>query len=118
MKINLSNFKKPVSRSKLTTLEVELLNQLMREIAIGIYVHDAVPFFSLHFNAEQHMVPVIHPVYDNTLVGKVISLLDYFMKGYLNGGVFKEKFIYEWQQNPPRDSQEILGQIINFHKVF
>lgn len=74
----------------------EELGQILRELAIGIYVHDVIPFFSLHFKqGTSDLFPVIHPAYENTLVGRVIGMLDYFMKGYLNGGVFNEKFIAE-----------------------
>lgn len=75
------------------------LRQILRELTIGIYVHDTVPFFSLHFtqnSGEKYLprnsslFPVIHPAYANTLVGRVISTLDYTMKGYLNGGVYDE----------------------------
>jgi ankyrin repeat protein len=86
----------------------EELRQLIRELAIGIYVHDTVPFFSLHFNTSGQLYPVIHPVYANTLVGKVISWLDYIMKGYLNGGVFSEKFVEEWNKDNKKEGLEDL----------
>jgi ankyrin repeat protein len=76
----------------------EELQQILRELAEGIYVHDTVPFFSLHFNSDAHLYPVIHPVYENTLVGKVISLLDYYMKGFLNGAIFDTSAIQTWNE--------------------
>ncbi len=92
------------------------LRQILRELAIGIYVHDTVPFFSLHFNQNSDLYPVIHPAYQNTLVGQVISLLDYFMKGYLNGGIFKEEFIKKWAEDPnwERKKESVLQEIIDF----
>lgn len=78
----------------------EELRRILRELAIGVYPHGTIPFFSLHFNQNADLFPVIHPVYENTLVGRVISMLDYIMKGYLNGGVFKDDFIDEWYRNP------------------
>jgi ankyrin repeat protein len=94
------------------------LRQIMRELAIGIYTHSTVPFFSLHFNQNGDLFPVIHPVYENTLVGRVISMLDYIMKGYLNGGVYTEQFIDEWQKkadwNANKDSA--LQHLIDFSK--
>jgi hypothetical protein len=50
----------------------------------------------LHFNEDGALYPVIHPAYQNTLVGEVISYLDYYMKGFLNGGVFDKRFIENW----------------------
>src|SRR3990167_7856086 len=64
------------------------LKQIIRELSAGIYIHETYPFFSLHFNNNSSMYPVLHPIYQNTLVGEVIGFLDYFMKGYLNGGIF------------------------------
>lgn len=77
------------------------LKQILRELAIGVYTHSTIPFFSLHFReAGSDLFPVIHPAYENTLVGRVIGMLDYIMKGYLNGGVYKEDFIDKWHQEP------------------
>jgi len=92
------------------------LHQILQELAIGIYVHDTVPFFSLHFNEDAHLYPVIHPAYENTLVGQVFSMLDYYMKGYLNGGVFSEAFVKQWQERPRaiHESKEVLRELINF----
>ncbi|MCE2982977.1 MAG: hypothetical protein LW832_05370, partial [Parachlamydia sp.] len=94
----------------------EELTQVLYELAIGIYVHDTVPFFSLHFNQEANLYPVIHPIYENTLVGQVFSMLDYFMKGYLNGGVYNEEFVKNWQKNPIKlDWSDCQGQFIDFY---
>ncbi|MBA2369003.1 MAG: ankyrin repeat domain-containing protein [Candidatus Protochlamydia sp.] len=92
------------------------LRQILRELAIGIYAHSTVPFFSLHFNQNSDLVPIIHPVYKNTLVGRVISMLDYIMKGYLNGGVFQENFVDEWHKHPDWSlaSSSALQQMVDF----
>lgn len=93
------------------------LRQILRELAIGIYVYNTVPFFSLHFKqGTADLFPVIHPAYENTLVGRVIGMLDYMMKGYLNGGVYSEDFIDEWYKNPEwyGKEQTALEKLINF----
>ncbi len=94
------------------------LRQILRELAIGIYTHSTVPFFSLHFNQNADLFPVIHPVYQNTLVGRVISMLDYIMKGYLNGGIFEEDFIDEWQKDPNwnKKGPSSFQKLINFEE--
>ncbi len=94
----------------------EELRQILQELAIGIYVHDTIPFFSLHFDRDSNLFPVIHPVYRHTLVGRVISMLDYMMKGYLNGGVFHETFIDDWAKNPHWPAQKEKGrqELIDF----
>ncbi|MGB7128254.1 MAG: hypothetical protein WBD50_04085, partial [Candidatus Rhabdochlamydia sp.] len=87
----------------------EQLRQILRELAIGIYMHGAVPFFSLHFNQNAELFSVMDPAYQNTMVGRVIGMLDYFMKGYLNGGVFQEEFIDK--QKPEPKKQKPLSMI-------
>ncbi|HLB52803.1 MAG TPA: ankyrin repeat domain-containing protein [Chlamydiales bacterium] len=102
---------------KLPFSNVEL-RQILRELAIGVYTHSTIPFFSLHFNEKADQYPVIHPAYENTLVGRIISMLDYIMKGYLNGGVFTEKFIDDWHKDPDWKKKEktALEQLIDFHE--
>jgi hypothetical protein len=65
----------------------EELAQIIREIAQAIENHDETPFFSLHFNSQSQLYPIIAPPYKDTFVGEVIAELDYFMKGFLNGGI-------------------------------
>lgn len=94
------------------------LRQILRELAVGVYVHSTIPFFSLHFNQNGNLFPVIHPAYEKTLVGRVIGMLDYIMKGYLNGGVFDEPFIQNWYKNSNWDSESnsALQQLIDFEE--
>ncbi|MFZ0565244.1 MAG: ankyrin repeat domain-containing protein, partial [Chlamydiales bacterium] len=95
------------------------LRQVLRELAIGIYAHSTVPFFSLHFRQKSaDLFPVIHPVYENTLVGRVISMLDYFMKGYLNGVIFTSSFNDQWYQDPSweRKSSSAWQALVNLER--
>ncbi len=91
------------------------LSQILQELACGIFVHDSVPFFSLHFNAHHDMYPVIHPAYQNTLVGKVVSMLDYYMKGFLNGAFFPEEFVWGWQESKSQSLEELKKHYIDLH---
>lgn len=75
------------------------LQQILRELAIGLYEHNTVPEFTLGINQNADHFPKIHPVFENTLVGRVICMLSYMMKGYLDGGIFMEGFIDEWHVN-------------------
>src|SRR3990167_1771589 len=79
------------------------LQKILRELANGIFLHNTFPFFSLHFNTDHVNYAVIHPVYQDTLVGKVISFLDYYMKCFLNGGYFEEEFLQQWHKNRNSD---------------
>ena len=108
---NLHYFYIPSADGKVPFSQNEL-QQILRELALGIYVHETIPFFSLHFNSDTNMYPVIHPVYEHTLVGRVISLLDYYMKGFLNGGFFDELFLKDWQKFK---SQDLKMKCIDIH---
>lgn len=95
------------------------LSQILREVACGIY-NGAVPWFSLHFSAKGDLYPVIHPIYANTLVGRVIGMLDYIMKGYLNGGVFEENFVDLWakerEKDPDWSNKSAWEKLIDFEE--
>ena len=34
--------------------------------------------------------------YKKTLIGNILGYLDYFLKGFVNGGFFKEDFVNKW----------------------
>lgn len=106
----------PEKYGKTIPFSQDQLRQILRELAIGVYTHGSVPFFSLHFNQKGDLYPIIHPFYENTLVGKVISMLDYIMKGFLNGGTFEESLIYDWHKNPNNNSNSAWDRLIDFEK--
>ena len=87
------------------------LEQICTELYNGIYNHGTFPFFSLHFNDQAVLYPVIHPVYQNTLVGKVIGLLDYHMKGFLNGGTFTDDFLLKWHETSNTDRAYLKSKL-------
>lgn len=97
-------------------------NQIMNELTMGIYMYDAVPFFSLEIaensNGSEYMYPVVHPVYRDTYVGKIIGELDHFMKAYLHGGYFPDdsKWVaknkqVKGQQKQQRSLKEQVDQL-------
>lgn len=92
------------------------LKQILRELANGIFLHNTYPFFSLHFNNDGNLYPVIHPSYQNTLVGKVIGFLDYFMKCYLNGSFFDERFLETWHETMNRSHDFLKLHLIDLKK--
>lgn len=65
----------------------DLVRRVVAEVAGAVATAGAYPFFSLHFADTKELYPVIHPVYRHTVTGHIISTLDYFLKGFLNGGV-------------------------------
>lgn len=102
----------PSIKGELSLTKKEI-DQILQELAVGIFVHDTVPFFSLHFNGDANMYPVIHPVYQNTFVGHIISLLDYYMKGFVNGGFFSYEFVKSWNSNPQLSESELMENIVD-----
>ena len=63
------------------------------------------------------MYPLLHPAYQTTLVGYMIVMLDYYMKGFLNGGLFSEEFVEAWNADPKMDEQRLREQIIDIRKL-
>lgn len=63
-------------------LDKKEILQIIQEIAKGIYLHDTIPFFSLNMNPQQQNYSIIHPCYQNTYVGHVISMLDYYNSSF------------------------------------
>ena len=53
----------------------EILQQLLREVAEAIYLHDQLPDFDSSINHEGKSYPILHPVYQHTLVGKIMRNL-------------------------------------------
>jgi len=94
-------------------LKPKLIQQVAHEIKEGYFTHKTLPFFSLHFNKEGYLYPVIHPAYQQTLVGEVIAFLDYWMKGFLNGGIFDEAFIAKWHQTANCDEMTLRTHLID-----
>lgn len=94
------------------------LKQILRELSVGIYLHNTYPFFSLHFNNYSSMYPVLHSIYQNTLVGEVIGVLDYFMKGFLNGGIFDKDFLKKWPENQNLDREFLKSKLIDLKKEY
>jgi hypothetical protein len=69
---------------------------IVNELIEGILVHEALPYISLHFDENSILYSVMNPFYEETIVGHVIGFLDYFLRGFVNGGFFSEDFIFNW----------------------
>jgi len=77
--------------------------RIIEEVTYGVLVEDALPFVSLHFNNDGVMYPVMHPYYRQTLTGRIIGFLDYWMKCFVNGGFFNEDFLLSWDGTNDKD---------------
>lgn len=94
----------------------EEVQRMLSELAVGIFYYETVPFLSIHFNRDLAQYPIIHPAYVNTFTGYVISMLDYCMKGFINGFYFDESFIEKWQRDPKRDEKFLTSKRMNLQK--
>lgn len=93
-----------------------LIKQIANELKQGYFVHQTSPFFSLHINNRGFQYPVIHPAYQHGLIGEIIGFLDYWMKGYLNGGVFDAEFLRRWHLTENIDETTLRKNLIDLKK--
>lgn len=98
-------------------LDKKEILQILQEIAKGIYLHDTIPFFSLNMNPQQQNYSIIHPCYQNTYVGHVISMLDYYLKGFWTGQLFDQSFIQEWSKNPTIDDDILQQHLVSMKEL-
>lgn len=98
-------------------LDKKEILQIIQEIAKGIYLHDTIPFFSLNMNPQQQNYSIIHPCYQNTYVGHVISMLDYYLKGFWTGQLFDQNFIQEWSKNPTIDETLLQQHLLSMKEL-
>lgn len=95
--------------------EIEAL-QILRDVARGVYVYGDLPFFSLHFNRSMTSYPVIPPVYRHTLTGEALAMLDYYMKGFVNGRFFEKDFIEKWNHAKEKSQDYLIEHSTDYHK--
>ena len=55
--------------------------------------------------------------YKKTLIGNILGYLDYFLKGFVNGGFFKEDFVNKWYLTKNIDPNYLNSNFINL-KVY
>ncbi len=106
--INAPDGKLPVKR--------EHTLQLARESAIGIYSNGSISIVSEHFNPCHEIYLVIPPEFEHTLTGKVMSLLDYYMKSFYSGGGFHPSILEQWQHSRTRDVNALKPLMIDWHE--
>ena len=99
--------------------EVEMdfiVHRIIYEIYYGIVVHNAPILFSLHFAKEGFLYPVMHPYYRNTLTGYILGFLDYFLKGFVNGGIYKPEFLLEWDKTKNMNADYLRQNIVDIRE--
>ena len=54
--------------------------------------------------------------YKNTITGNILTFLDYYLKSYVNGGFFKEDFVFNWQNERNENRDYLQQNLIDFKK--
>ena len=111
--INLVNSK--FLEIKISNLD-ELFDTILMEIAQGFLYQKNLPSISLNFNKEGLLYSIMNDFYKNTITGNILTFLDYYLKSYVNGGFFKEEFIFNWQNDKNVDKNFLQKNIIDFKK--
>ncbi len=75
-----------------------------------------LPSISLNFNEDALLYSIMDEYYKNTLTGNILTFIDYYLKCYVNGGFFKEEFIFNWQNNRNINRDFLQQNIIDFKK--
>lgn len=73
-----------------------LMQRIFHEVYWALVVEKAPLLFSLHLAEDGYLYPVMHPYLQRTLTGHVLGMLDYFLKGFVNGGVYDPAFLLQW----------------------
>ena len=77
----------------------EVWETILDELINGYIIGGCLPFISLHFNEKALLYSVMNINYKHTITGHVLTFIDYFLKGFVNGAFFDEKFVYDWYEN-------------------
>ena len=113
--INLINSKFLENNIKITNLN-ELFDTILMEIAHGFLYKKVLPSISLNFNKEGLLYSIMNDYYKNTITGNILTFIDYYLKSYVNGGFFREEFIFTWQNEKNTDQNFLQKNIIDFKK--
>ncbi|OUM63765.1 hypothetical protein PIROE2DRAFT_9628 [Piromyces sp. E2] len=110
--LNLLNNNFLINGAKFDTID-QVFSTILNELAIGYLADKKLPFISLNFNKEGLLYPIMDEYYKHTLVGCVITMLDYYLKCYVNGGFFKEDFVYAWQKTKNTNKFDLEKNFLN-----
>ena len=94
----------------------EVFDTILKEIAYGFLNKKVLPEISLNFNKDKLLYSIMDDFYRNTLTGNILTFLDYYLKCYVNGGFFKENFIFNWQNNKNEDKEYLNSNINDFRQ--
>ena len=94
----------------------EIFQTILSEIYIGYIGYGVMPLVSLNFNKNSLLYSVMHGYYKLTLTGHILGFLDYFLKGFVNGGFFYENFVENWYKIKNLDIEYLNNNFENLKK--
>ena len=94
----------------------QLFQTILTEIYGGFIGQGVLPYVSLNFNNKSLLYSIMPNYYKKTLVGNILGFLDYFLKGFVNGGFFKEDFVQKWYLDKNEDFEYLNSNFISLKK--
>ena len=96
------------------------INQVFQTILLEIYGgfigEGVLPYVSLNFNNKALLYSIMPNYYKKTLIGNILGYLDYYLKGFVNGGFFKEDFVNQWYINKNQNFNYLNSNFVNLKK--
>ena len=113
--IELINTKFLINEIKVNSLD-EIYDNILKEISYGFLCKKELPSISLNFNKEGLLYSLMNEYYKTTLTGNILTFLDYYLKSYVNGGFFKEEFIFKLQETKNINLEYLSKNMTDFKK--
>ena len=104
-----------LKNEKFTSIN-QVFQTILTEIYGGFIGEGILPYVSLNFNNNGLLYSIMPNYYKKTLTGNILGYLDYFLKGFVNGGFFKESFSNEWYKNKNTDFNYLNSNFISLKK--
>ena len=113
--INLVNDKFLIGNIKVENLN-EIYDTILKEVSYGFLYKKKLPSISLNFNKGGLLYSIMDDYYKSTITGNILTFLDYYLKSYVNGGFFKEEFVFNWQIGRNENRDYLQKNLIDFKK--
>ena len=94
----------------------QVFQTILTEIYAGFKGEGVLPYVSLNFNKNSLLYSIMPKYYKKTLTGNIIGFLDYFLKGFVNGGFFNENFVNNWYKSKNIDINYLNSNFTNLKK--
>ena len=113
--LNIANRFLILKNEKFTTIN-QVFQTILTEIYGGFIGDGILPYVSLNFNNNSLLSSIMPNYYKKTLTRNILGYLDYFLKGFVNGGFFKEDFTNNWYKYKNTDFNHLNSNFINLKK--